>query len=184
MATKPKMKKKKKLLLPKKEANNSTATWPDLPQKLVDIIAKQPDLMQNISNGGALTKIWRAPNSKCNHINHSTPCLQLFDEEKYVEPILNASFYRCWFWYHYRLRWLTPPDQAPWKYCVGFSGHTIVTKGRATSNYHTTGSSDSIYLWFPIMGIPSVMNSLNGTKGFQLYVWCCLHRLEEVRFVL
>ena len=153
MAPKVKTKNKKKQALPKKEAN-STATWPDLPQKLVDIIAKQPTMMQHISYGG-LTKLCRAPTSKCNH-NYSPPCLQLFDEikngnneENYVEPNLNASFYRCWFWYWYYSRWARPPVRSRWRHYVGYSGHALVTKG-ATFSYN--GSSDLIYLWFPVNG--------------------------------
>ncbi|XVE49440.1 hypothetical protein DITRI_Ditri01bG0082600 [Diplodiscus trichospermus] len=150
MAPKVKTMNKKKQALPKEEAN-STATWPDLPQKLVDIIAKQPAMMQQISYEG-LTKLCRAPPRKCNH-NYSPSCIQLFDEindgnneENHVEPNLNASLNRCWFWYLYHSRWARPPVRSLWKHYVGYSGEAIVTKG-ATSFY--TGSSDLIYLWFP-----------------------------------
>ncbi|XWS68204.1 hypothetical protein CRYUN_Cryun04dG0071100 [Craigia yunnanensis] len=102
MAPKVKTNNKKKQALPKKEAT-STATWPDLPQKLVDIIAKQPTMMQHISYGG-LTK------------------------------------------------WARPPVRSRWRHYVGYSGHAIVTKG-ATFSY--TGSSDLIYLWFPVNGYSS-----------------------------
>ncbi|XVF44887.1 hypothetical protein PTKIN_Ptkin02bG0159400 [Pterospermum kingtungense] len=61
MAPKARMNNKKKQALPKKEAN-STVSWPDLPQKLIAIIAKQPAMMQYISNGG-LTKLCRASTS-------------------------------------------------------------------------------------------------------------------------
>ncbi|XVE93587.1 hypothetical protein REPUB_Repub01dG0207600 [Reevesia pubescens] len=134
MAPKVKTKNKKKQAPPKKEANSSRVTWPDLPQKLVNIIAKQPALMQHISYGG-LTKLCRAPTSKCNQ-NKSPPCLQLFDEinndnndEDYVEPNLNASFYRRWFWHLYYARWARPPVRGCWKHYVGCSNDAIVAKG-------------------------------------------------------
>ncbi|XVF44875.1 hypothetical protein PTKIN_Ptkin02bG0158500 [Pterospermum kingtungense] len=114
LAPKAKIKNKKKQALSKKKAN-STATWPDLPRKLIDIIAKQPALMQHISNGG-LTKLCITPTSKCNH-NNSPPY-----EEKYVKPNLNASFYLYWFKYWYYSRRMRLPVRRLRKHYVGYSG--------------------------------------------------------------
>ncbi|EOX98629.1 F-box family protein with a domain of Uncharacterized protein function, putative [Theobroma cacao] len=153
MAQKVKNKKNKKQVPPKK-ANNGAVTWPDLPQILVDIIAKQPALMQDISYGG-LTKLCRSPPSKCNPNNFTPPCLQLFDEinvnsdENYVEPNLNVSFHRRWFWYWYFSRWARPPVRSYWKHYVGFSNEAIVAKGNTFSD---PKSSELVYLWYPVDG--------------------------------
>ncbi|OMO63470.1 hypothetical protein COLO4_32420 [Corchorus olitorius] len=155
MAQKVKTKNKKQAhegRLSKIEANiNRSKTWPDLPQTLVYIIARQPTLMQSISYGG-LTKLCLSPPKKCYPNNStSTPTfLQLFDETKVnddknqVEPFLNVSFYRKWFWpWHYE-SWHRRPICSDWKRYVGYSNDAIVAKG-ATNPYWE--SSDHIYLW-------------------------------------
>ncbi|XVE49442.1 hypothetical protein DITRI_Ditri01bG0082800 [Diplodiscus trichospermus] len=140
MAPKVKTMNKKKQALPKKEAN-STARWPDLPQKLVDIIAKQPAIMRHISYGG-LTKFCRAPTGKCNH-NYSPPCLQLFDEinngnneENYVElePNQNASLNRFG-GFHYALPEWDKSDPVM-RVAIGNSFHKKCTVMVLTGNSH------------------------------------------------
>ncbi|GMN58321.1 hypothetical protein TIFTF001_027420 [Ficus carica] len=58
-------------LLPGNEVdknNNKSVPWPNLPQRLIKHIQKNPILMQNI-NFGSVTKSWRSPNTRhCNPI--------------------------------------------------------------------------------------------------------------------
>ncbi|OMO85279.1 hypothetical protein CCACVL1_10297 [Corchorus capsularis] len=163
MAQKVKTKNKKKAhegRLSQIEANiNRSKTWPDLPQTLVDIIVRQPTLMQSISYGG-LTKLCLSPPKKCypNNSTSTPPFLQLLDEIKAkndelneVEPFLNVSFYRKWFWPCHYESWNKRPICSDWKRYVGYSNDAIVVKG-ATNPYWESSDHVHIYLWYLVEG--------------------------------
>ncbi|OMO63469.1 hypothetical protein COLO4_32419 [Corchorus olitorius] len=151
MAQKMKTRKNKKQAQghPKEEADVDikTVTWPDFPQTLVNIIAKQPALMQSVSYGG-VAKLCISPPRKCCPNNPTPPCLQLemnnnnYDE-KYTEHILNLSFYRRWFWPWYFSSWSRKkaPVRGYGDQYVGYSNDAIVTKSAA-----------SLKLWYIVRG--------------------------------
>ncbi|GLT64775.1 hypothetical protein SLA2020_372460 [Shorea laevis] len=137
-------KNKKKVSLEKQA--RAAMFWPDLPQMLLDIIGKDSTLMQNISYGG-VTKSWRAAAKQCNP-NAALPWLQLSDDHfrvprTYVDITqpadqFNISFHQGYT--YWPCRW---PSQGPWKYFLGYSHNALVTRG----------TSDYIYLWYPVHGI-------------------------------
>ncbi|KAG8364165.1 hypothetical protein BUALT_Bualt19G0098700 [Buddleja alternifolia] len=57
--------KKKNHLPSAKQSTPSPNSWPNLPHHLIALIARQPNLMQNITSFGGVTKSWRSPSRQC-----------------------------------------------------------------------------------------------------------------------
>ncbi|KAI3448218.1 hypothetical protein Pfo_004883 [Paulownia fortunei] len=58
-------KKKKSQLSSGKKATPNPNLWPNLPHQLIGLIARQPNLMQNITSFGCVTKTWRSSSRQC-----------------------------------------------------------------------------------------------------------------------
>ena len=108
-----------------KKPVTSTIAWPNLPQQLTNIVAKQSSLMQNISFGGEM-KSWRSTSKKCHHGKSQWPQLannNIGNGDEYKDKThshnFDISFYQGCYWWYGR----EPPQfwLSQWAYYVGYS---------------------------------------------------------------
>ncbi|XP_048232183.1 uncharacterized protein LOC125370486 [Ricinus communis] len=121
-----------------KEANN-LELWPDLPQQLIHLIARNSSLLEHICSKG-VTKSWRAQASKCRS-NPATPWLELSgnreSDHNRQSHVFHLPIRRGFIWY-WRRHKPTPPVYN----IIGCSHGLIVAKGASASDYN---------LWDPVI---------------------------------
>ncbi|XP_058215586.1 uncharacterized protein LOC131326737 [Rhododendron vialii] len=111
--------------------------WPDLPPQLLNIVAKNSTLRENISYGGNVTKSYRVPPKQCNSIGKSLfPQLIASGTDTYAETFcipFRPGFY-VW-------RWRCAFGSGSLKHIVGYSHGLLFGRGRG----HV--QSSHLYLW-------------------------------------
>ncbi|KAI3448219.1 hypothetical protein Pfo_004884 [Paulownia fortunei] len=134
-----------------KKATPNPNLWPNLPHQLIGLIARQPNLMQNITSFGCVTKSWRSPSRQCSPDGKSRwPQLVEINGKQRCEHQENARSHTIEISFH---------DEYPYPYClyrrkrykkwcpgIYFKGHShgqIVAMGYNMSDY---------YLWDPAGG--------------------------------
>lgn len=114
--------------LSNKEANSQNL-WPDLPQQLLHLIARESTSFRNICYKG-VTKSWRAESYRCGSRNPTPPWLQVFFHDNKgadKQPhIFNIAFKQLGFWYWKRC-W--DFDRYPKLHFLGSSHGILVAKG-------------------------------------------------------
>ncbi|KAG5548402.1 hypothetical protein RHGRI_013928 [Rhododendron griersonianum] len=101
--------------------------WPDLPPKLLNIVAKNSTLRENISYGGNVTKSYRVPPKQCNPIGKS-PFLQLIasgTDQCYADTF-NIPFHPGFYIWHGRRGF----GSGSLEHIVGYSHGLVFGKDR------------------------------------------------------
>ncbi|KAK4390492.1 hypothetical protein Sango_2112500 [Sesamum angolense] len=134
-----------------KQATPNPNLWPNLPHQLIGMLAREPNLMQNITSFGGVIKTWRSASRQCysNDSKARLPQLVEITGKKCTEHLnsgrshtIEISFheeypYEYWHWY-YREK-----SYKKWYPGIYFKGHShgeLVVMG---------GNTPDLYLWEP-----------------------------------
>ncbi|KAL8027561.1 hypothetical protein ABFX02_14G103200 [Erythranthe guttata] len=134
--------------------------WPNLPHKLINIISKQPNLMQNITSFGGVTKSWKPPSRHFNcNTNTDDPVIkwaQLVEINGKKQQKTRSHFVEISFQY---TRKKSPKNRCPG---ICFKGHShghVVVIGKDTS---------SCYIWDPAGGGNMVLPPWDTNLSFKI----------------
>ncbi|KAI3460173.1 hypothetical protein Pfo_016836 [Paulownia fortunei] len=117
---------KKNQSLPTRKEAIGKRPWPNLPQKVLNLLARKPNLLQQMSYPGT-TKSWTMATRRCNSIYHS--------------------------WYYFSR--MSPPRfwLRPTPHFVGYSQGSLLTRGPNPSDFHIYEVSTRSYGKLPPLDI-------------------------------
>ncbi|KAL0361003.1 UNVERIFIED_CONTAM: hypothetical protein Sradi_3784800 [Sesamum radiatum] len=128
-----------------KQATPNPKLWPNLPHQLIGMLAREPNLMQNITSFGAVIKSWRSASRQCCSIDGKARLPQLVEitRKKCIEHqksgrrhAIEISFHEerpCPYWYYKR------KSHKKWYPGIYFKGHShgelVVMQGNMRELY-------------------------------------------------
>ncbi|KAH6823622.1 hypothetical protein C2S53_006529 [Perilla frutescens var. hirtella] len=146
-------------------------SWPNLPQPLIKLIVAQPNLMQNITSFGCVTKTWRSPSKKCGRSNRWPRLVEITAKER-VEHLDNTRSHICAIKFHavdpYPYWSRMRKEYMPISYCPGIyfkghsQGHLVVMAANMSDCYLWEPSNRHTYTYLPVW---------NPNLDFKLCTW-------------
>ncbi|KAK6143655.1 hypothetical protein DH2020_024003 [Rehmannia glutinosa] len=140
MAQKAAKKKKNQLISGGKQATPiSSNIWPNLPHHLISLIKRQPNLMQNITSFGGVTKSWRSPSTQCIKSQNWPQLIEIYEKPRdsnqaNARPhILPTSIFEQWCLSYY-VRRISFEQWRPGLYFKGHFRGKIVVMGANMSD--------------------------------------------------
>ncbi|KAL0438974.1 UNVERIFIED_CONTAM: hypothetical protein Slati_2380400 [Sesamum latifolium] len=140
-----------------KQATPNPNLWPNLPHQLIGMLAREPNLMQNITSFGGVMKSWRSASRQCYSNNGKARLPQLIEitSKKCIEHqksrrchTIEISFHEEYpypYWYYKRKckKWY------PGIYFKGHSHGELVVMGENTADLYLLEPARRCYRYLP-----------------------------------
>ncbi|XP_047326336.1 uncharacterized protein LOC124930010 [Impatiens glandulifera] len=134
--------------------------WPNLPQRLLNLISRQPILMQQITFNG-INKSWQPPAKTCQSVS-SIGSLAITNDKSDTELNTFSITFRTG--YHRIARWPASRINKPFS-LIGISHGSLITRNRLTSDAFYIFMPPEIIKYLPNINqnIPTTFASLSST---------------------